>query len=329
MNAETGQSSRPSIFWMYAAIGIEAEVDPGTGQITLTRMASAADAGKAINPLACIQQIDGAAIMGLGMAMMEEVVFDGGRTLNPTFLDYKMPTTLDVPDTDVIIVESGHDEGPYGAKGIGESAIAPVPAALGNAVYDAVGCAGEGSSDPRREGLPRAAGQGKRGRAGMILRPFQYVESKTVDDAVAALRNGGEDARVIAGGTALVPLMKHSVLRPSLLVSIARVPGLAEIAPAASGGLCIGGVATHWAVSHSIAVQQRSPLLAYACARVASPTIRSMGTLGGNLCYGESASDPSPALLALRASVRLHGPGGERTVPITEFFTGFYETTLR
>jgi len=139
MNAETGQSSRPSIFWMYAAIAIEAEVDGDTGQVTVTRMVSAADAGKAINPLACVQQIDGAAIMGLGMAMMEEVVFDGGRTLNPTFLDYKMPTTLDVPDTDVIIVESGHDEGPYGAKGIGESAIAPVPAALGNAVYDAVG----------------------------------------------------------------------------------------------------------------------------------------------------------------------------------------------
>src|SRR5215468_819295 len=102
-------------------------------------MAAAADGGKAINPPPGIQQIDGSAIMGLGMAMMEEVVFDGGRTLNPTFLDYKMPTTLDVPDTGAIIVESGHDEGPYGAKGIGESALAPVPAALGNAVYDAVG----------------------------------------------------------------------------------------------------------------------------------------------------------------------------------------------
>jgi carbon-monoxide dehydrogenase medium subunit len=163
----------------------------------------------------------------------------------------------------------------------------------------------------------------------LILRPFAYVESKTVDDAVAALRNGGEDARVIAGGTALVPLMKHSVLRPSVLVSIVRVPGLAEITPAVSEGLRVGGAATHWAVSHSIAVQQRSPLLAYACARVASPSIRSMGTLGGNLCYGESASDPSPALLALRATVRLHGPGGERTVPITEFFTGSYATALR
>jgi CO/xanthine dehydrogenase Mo-binding subunit len=139
MNAETGQSSRPSIFWMYAATGIEADVDPETGQITIAKMASAADAGKAINPLACIQQIEGSAIMGLGMALMEEVAFDGGRTLNPTFLDYKIPTSVDVPASDAIIVESGGDEGPYGAKGIGESALAPVPAALGNAVFDAVG----------------------------------------------------------------------------------------------------------------------------------------------------------------------------------------------
>ena len=163
----------------------------------------------------------------------------------------------------------------------------------------------------------------------MILRPFQYVECKTVDAAVAALRTGGEDARVIAGGTALVPLMKHALLRPSLLVGISKVSGLSEVTPTRSGGLRVGGVATHWAVSYSSAVRQRSPLLAYACGRVASPTIRSMGTLGGNLCYGESASDPSPALLALRATIRLHGPGGERTVPITEFFTGFYETALR
>jgi carbon-monoxide dehydrogenase medium subunit len=163
----------------------------------------------------------------------------------------------------------------------------------------------------------------------VILRPFEYLESKTVDDAVAALAAGGEDARVIAGGTALVPLMKHAVLRPARLVSIARVPGLAEIAPEGPGGLRVGGGATHWAVSHAALVRERSPLLAYACGRVASPTIRSMGTLGGNLCYGESASDPSPALLALRATVRLQGPGGARAVPITDFFTGFYETALR
>ena len=69
----------------------------------------------------------------------------------------------------------------------------------------------------------------------MILRPFEYVESKTIDDAVGALQSGGDNARVIAGGTALVPLMKHSVLRPERLVSIARIPGLADITPETSG----------------------------------------------------------------------------------------------
>jgi len=91
----------------------------------------------------------------------------------------------------------------------------------------------------------------------------------------------------------------------------------------------IGALASHRSLARSALVGECAPLLARACGRVASPAIRSMGTLGGNLCYGESASDPSPALLALRATVRLHGPGGERTVPITEFFTGFYETALR
>lgn len=141
MDAATGQSRRPSVFWMYAATAVEVEVDPETGQVRVTRLVSAADAGRALNPLACVQQIEGAALMGLGMALMEELVLDGGRTLNPTFLDYKVPTTADLPATQAIIVESGHPEGPYGAKGIGESALAPVPAAVGNAVLDAVGVA--------------------------------------------------------------------------------------------------------------------------------------------------------------------------------------------
>jgi carbon-monoxide dehydrogenase large subunit len=139
MDPETGQSERPSIFWMYAAAGAEVEVDPETGEVTVMRLVAAGDAGKAINPLACEQQIEGSAVMGLGMAVMEELVWDGGRTLNPTFLDYKLPTTVDMPATEALIVESGHPEGPYGAKGIGEPAVAPVPAAVGNAVLDAAG----------------------------------------------------------------------------------------------------------------------------------------------------------------------------------------------
>ena len=163
----------------------------------------------------------------------------------------------------------------------------------------------------------------------MILRPFEYVEANSVDDAVAALAAAGDEARVIAGGTALVPLMKHQLVRPAVLVGVLRVPGLAGIHARGDGGLEIGGAVTHWAVAHDPLVRARIPLLAEACGRVASPTIRAMGTLGGNLCYGDSASDPSPALLALRARVHLSGPTGGRVVPVDELFTGFYETAIR
>jgi carbon-monoxide dehydrogenase medium subunit len=162
----------------------------------------------------------------------------------------------------------------------------------------------------------------------MILRPFKYVECATVDEATATLKQYGDGARIIAGGTALVPLMKHQLVRPEVLVSIAGIPGLAETVATPDGGLRLGAVVTHWDVARSALVREASPPLAYACGRVASPTIRSMATLGGNLCYGESASDPSPTLLALRARVRLLGSGGERVLPLSEFFTGFYETAL-
>lgn len=147
-------------------------------------------------------------------------------------------------------------------------------------------------------------------------------------EAADVLRQYGERARIIAGGTAMVPLMKHQLLRPDVLVSVLRVPGLAHITRNGEGGLRIGALATHWDISRSRVVREQHPLLAYACSRVGSPTIRSMGTLGGNLCYGESASDPSPALLALRARVRLQGADGERIVPLEEFFTGFYATAI-
>lgn len=162
----------------------------------------------------------------------------------------------------------------------------------------------------------------------MILAPFEYVECASLEEAVAALAGAGDEARVIAGGTALVPLMKHRLLRPARLVSVVRVPALAGLATTADGTLVIGAAVSHRAVAASPLVGGGWPLLAGACGRVASPTIRSMGTLGGNLCYGESASDPAPALLALGARLRLRGPAGERAVPVEAFFTGFYATAL-
>jgi len=139
MDPDTGQSARPSAFWMYAASGAEVEVDEETGQVDVRRLATAVDAGKAINPAGCVQQIAGSAVMGLGMALMEEVLFEEGRVMNPTFLDYKVPTTVDLPEMENLVVETAHEDGPYGARGVGEPGVAPVPAAIGNAILDATG----------------------------------------------------------------------------------------------------------------------------------------------------------------------------------------------
>ncbi len=117
----------------------EVEVDPETGQVTLTNFVAAHDVGRAINPLATEGQIQGGVAQGMGWALMENMALADGRITNPDFLDYLVPTALDVPDIQPILVEPGEPNGPYGAKGIGEPALNPVMSAITNAIYDATG----------------------------------------------------------------------------------------------------------------------------------------------------------------------------------------------
>lgn len=160
----------------------------------------------------------------------------------------------------------------------------------------------------------------------MTLPAFAYREPESLEEVVALLREGGDDARVIGGGTALVVLLRARLVRPRLLISLGRIPGLARID--VDGEIRIGAMTTHRQIERSEAIRRLAPLLAAACGRVGSPSIRTMGTIGGNLAYGEAASDPAPALLALDARVSVRGPAGERTVPLEGFFRGLYETEL-
>jgi len=106
----------------------------------LLTMAVAGDVGRAINPALCRQQLEGAAIMGIGQAFFEEMVFDQGQLTNGTLLDYQLPSLLDLPDQLVaIVVEDPHRNGPYGAKGVGETGILTVSPAIANALADATG----------------------------------------------------------------------------------------------------------------------------------------------------------------------------------------------
>ncbi|HEY3118471.1 MAG TPA: molybdopterin cofactor-binding domain-containing protein, partial [Chloroflexota bacterium] len=116
------------------------EVDLETGHVHILKLATAVDTGKAINPFACNQQIEGATIQGGGPALLEEMVFDAGQPTNPSFVDYRIPSFLDLPDEVIpIIVEDPHRDGPYGAKGIGEAGIFAIAPAIANAVANAVG----------------------------------------------------------------------------------------------------------------------------------------------------------------------------------------------
>ena len=125
--------------YTFGAHAIEVEVDTETGAVTILRHVACHDVGRAINPQSVEGQIQGGAVMGLGYGLMEEVVVDRGVNLSTSFAAYLIPTSLDVPDVESVIIQSGEGKGPFGARGIGEPPIGPPAAAIANAIEDAVG----------------------------------------------------------------------------------------------------------------------------------------------------------------------------------------------
>lgn len=135
---QTGSYAEGPVFWEVCVAGAEVEVDPETGVIELLRTATIADVGKAINPQLVERQDEGAAMQGIGNAMLEEMVFADGLLTNDNLLEYRVPRIQDLPDEMTsIIVENADGPGPYGAKGCGEGALAALPAAIVNALADA------------------------------------------------------------------------------------------------------------------------------------------------------------------------------------------------
>jgi CO/xanthine dehydrogenase Mo-binding subunit len=139
VDPKTGKG-KASAFFFLSACAAEVEVDTETGKVTIEKIVSAVDAGKAINPKQCQMQNEGSMIMSLGSALFEEMVFDGGQPINATFLEYMPPSMEDQPKRfESVLVETPHPEGPYGAKGVGEAALGPVEPAIGNAIANALG----------------------------------------------------------------------------------------------------------------------------------------------------------------------------------------------
>ncbi|PYM15619.1 MAG: carbon monoxide dehydrogenase [Candidatus Rokuibacteriota bacterium] len=159
------------------------------------------------------------------------------------------------------------------------------------------------------------------------MNAFEYRAPRTLEEALAIVSEYGEDAKVIAGGTALVTMMRQHLVRPTCLVSLRDVAGLDRI-ESANGSVRIGALVTHRAAETSAVLTGRVPVLADTFRRVASVRIRNMATVGGALAHADPNQDPPVTLIALGATVETRGAGGRREIPIGEFFRDYYETAL-
>jgi carbon-monoxide dehydrogenase medium subunit len=156
---------------------------------------------------------------------------------------------------------------------------------------------------------------------------FEYRTPKNLKEVHASLKEFGTDAKLIAGGTALIIMMKQRLVQPSCLVSLRSVRGLNGI-EIKDGGLRIGGLATHRAVESSPLVRRRLPLLAETYHHVATVRIRNTATVGGGLAHADPNQDPPPTLIALGATIKATSANGSRVIPLDTFFTDYYETVL-
>lgn len=161
----------------------------------------------------------------------------------------------------------------------------------------------------------------------MIPAPFDYVRAESVDDAVALLHEHGDDAKLLAGGHSLLPLMKLRLATPTVLIDIGRVDGLSSIEERGDA-VVIGALARHHQLETSDVLQEHVPLLRATAHQVGDPQVRHRGTLGGTLAHGDPASDLPAAVLALGGTLVAQGPSGRRDIAATDFFLGFLETAL-
>ncbi|MHB9857275.1 FAD binding domain-containing protein [Streptomyces sp. YIM S03343] len=161
----------------------------------------------------------------------------------------------------------------------------------------------------------------------MIPAAFDYARPTEVGEAVRLLADAGEDAKVLAGGQSLLPLLRLRLAFPELVVDVGRIPDLRGVREEGDT-LVIGALTTHHDVLHDPLVQRYAGLLAAATATVADPAVRHRGTLGGALAHADPAGDLPAVALALDAELVAVGPGGRRTIPVGEFFVDYLQSAL-
>ncbi|MDP9821833.1 molybdopterin cofactor-binding domain-containing protein [Nocardioides massiliensis] len=303
--------------YAYAAHGALVEVDRRTGKVQVLDYVAAHDVGTALNPTAVEGQIAGGAAMGLGAALGEELIREGGRVVNSTYLHYAMPRSADLPSIRPVIVNADDPAGPYGAKSVGEMSIIPPGAAIANAVADAVGvritelpitpdkvltALARQEGRVRRHGLWRRPDRwwiallrwlyprglhsalhrwgtklGPKARSSAPPAPPRVLRPDTVDELTAATVDG---AQPIGGGTDAVVERERQSRPAPVLISTIGVPSMRLIRQDGDA-LRIGAAVTLAELEESL--PESLGYVVAAVASIASPQIRNSATVGGNL----------------------------------------------
>jgi aerobic carbon-monoxide dehydrogenase medium subunit len=162
----------------------------------------------------------------------------------------------------------------------------------------------------------------------MIPAPFEYHAPSTVKEAIGLLERHGDDAKLLAGGHSLLPIMKFRLAQPKVVVDIGRIAGLDKI-EAKGSTVAIGALVTHDAVEASDALQKQCPLLPETASVIGDMQVRNRGTIGGSLAHADPAADYPGAILALDAEIVATGPKGDRTIAAKDFFVDMLTTALQ
>jgi len=158
------------------------------------------------------------------------------------------------------------------------------------------------------------------------MKNFNYFRPKTLDEATSLLSNYKDEAKIIAGGQSLLVLMKERLVTPKYLIDISEIPEPKFIKE--EQGIKIGALTTHREIEKSPVIKEKFPVLIDVEKNIASPHIRNVGTIGGNLCHADPTGDPAPVMIGLGATLKIVKKGGERTMLLENFFKGYLETAL-
>ena len=324
----------------FVAQAAEVEVDPDTGEVKLLEIASCVDCGTVIHPAAAAGQVQGAVTQGIGLAMIEYFDWYNGAPTDPQLKDYPIPGAAMMPKMHVAFAESYEPSGPFGAKGLGEIGLDAVPAAIANAVADAVGVrvtalpitaekihralhpelyAHEKTAPPvppkgsvwTRLGAGRPSGP----------RPFdpEFTFPQSVEEAVAQLAAG--NAAIVCGGTAHALRRERSGFPlAARLIAIGRIPELDELSIDGSGVLHMGAAVHQQRLYEETRIRSSWQAIDDALEAVGHVRIRRMITVGGSVGPLIGGFDLPIALLALDARVTVAGTKGRRTIALADAF---------